>query len=213
MANGVVQEFSNGVTTAFAGAGLPVVGGGIGDNGPATNAYLGNVSALSVDNAGNVLIGSENLAPRVPVIGDLIRKVSNGVITTLAGSAIGAQPYIGDNGPPTGAQLSLGSTSGVAMDAAGNVYIAEGNRVREISQGVVTTIAGTGIAGFSGDNGPATDAQFDNLGGIGWIAAGNLSVANHGVTVRVRKVAQVSSQPSAGNGRALQRRRRSGDQR
>ena len=206
IANGPVQEISNGVTTTFAGVQYPVARGGIGDNGPATNAYLGIVSALGVDHAGNVLIGSSNLSPQLPVIGDLIRKVSNGVITTIAGSAIGAQPSIGDNGPPDGAQLLFAdnyinfvASGSVAMDTAGNVYIAELNRVRKISQGVVTTVAGTGIAGFSGDGGPATEAQLRNPGGIGVDAAGNLYIADQG-NVRARKVSHGIITTIAGNG-------------
>src|SRR5665811_1662962 len=89
--------------------------------------------------------------------GNRIRRVSNGVITTVAGD--GTWGYSGDNGPAIGAQLR--SPSGVAADSAGNLYIADwqNNRIRKVSNGVITTVAGNGVYGYGGDNGPATSAQ------------------------------------------------------
>jgi hypothetical protein len=88
-----------------------------------------------------------------------IQELSNGVLTTIAGT--GTQGYSGDNGPAASAQLS--NPSGIAVDSAGNIYFADvGNQViRKISKGVITTVAGNGTAGFSGDNGPATSAQLN----------------------------------------------------
>ncbi len=82
-----------------------------------------------------------------------IRKVSNGVITTVAGN--GTLGYSGDGGLATIAQLN--SPSGISVDSAGNLYIADtkNNAVRKVINGVITTIAGNGTAGFSGDTGPA----------------------------------------------------------
>ena len=173
---GTIQEISNGVTTTIAGNPNPIVGGSIGDNGPATNADLGNLGGFSVDMKGNLFLASNPSVGNFPVIGGLIRKVSNGIIATVAGNATGAQPSIGDGGPPVDAQL-FGSNS-VAMDTAGNVYIAESNRIRKISQGVITTIVGTGIAGFTGDNGPAIDAQLRSPSGIALDATGNLYIVD-----------------------------------
>ncbi len=203
----LIQEISNGVITNITGASNPTVGGNIGDNGPAIDAYVGIVNGLRVDKAGNIFLTSSGLSTNsgYPIIGDLIRKISNGVITTIAGSATGIGISTGDNGPPLNAQLffySGSSTSipgGVAMDAAGNVYIAELNRVRKISQGVITTVAGTGVAGFSGDNGPAVDAQLNSPSGIGLDAAGNLYIADQG-NVRVRKVSNGIITTIAGDG-------------
>ncbi len=79
------------------------------------------------------------------------------MITTVAGN--GTPGFSGDNGPATSAQLY--GPSAVAVDSAGNLYIADtvNNRIRKVSNGVITTVAGNGTAGFSGDNGPATSAQ------------------------------------------------------
>lgn len=85
-------------------------------------------------------------------------------ITTIAGT--GAPGFIGDNGPANDAQLKL--PGGVAVDSAGNIYIADTSncRIRKVSQGVITTVAGNGTAGFSGDNGPAISAQLNCPYGI-----------------------------------------------
>jgi hypothetical protein len=82
------------------------------------------------------------------------------VITTVAG--IGTAGYSGDNGPANLAQLR--NAVGLAVDSSGNLYIADdGNhRVRKVTNGVITTIAGTGTAGFNGDNGPANLAQLNS---------------------------------------------------
>ena len=199
IANGsVIQEISNGAITTIAGTQFPPPGGGIGENGPAINAYLGGVGGLSVDKTGNLFLTS-GVLPEVPVASALVRKISNGVITTIAGSIGSTGVVIGDGGPPAGAQLFFGGGSGVAMDAAGNVYVSEFNRVRKISQGTITTVAGTGIAGFSGDDGPATDAQLSSPQGIGLDAAGNLYIADSG-NVRVREVSNGIITTIAGNG-------------
>ena len=93
------------------------------------------------------------------MITNRVRKVSNDVITTVAGN--GTRGFSGDNGPATSAQLY--GPSGVAVDSAGNLYIADSgnNRIRKVSNGVITTVAGNGTGGFSGDNGPAISAQLD----------------------------------------------------
>lgn len=79
------------------------------------------------------------------------------MITTVAGN--GVYGFSGDNGPA--ASAALANPSGVAVDSAGNIYIADAdnNCIRKVANGVITTVAGNGTAGFSGDNGPATSAQ------------------------------------------------------
>ena len=94
-----------------------------------------------------------------------IRKVtvSTGIITTIAGSSTNGS-YSGDNGQATAATLY--TTYGVALDASGNVHIADyvNSRIRKVtvSTGIITTIAGTGTGGYSGDNGPATSATINH---------------------------------------------------
>src|SRR5208282_1977444 len=113
----------------------------------ATEAQLGGPQGIAFDSSGNLYIAEAD---------NRVRKVSNGVITTVAGN--GTPGFSGDNGPAAAAQLNLPQS--VAVDSAGNLYIAEklNYRVREVSNGIITTVAGVGTAGFSGDNGPATKA-------------------------------------------------------
>jgi hypothetical protein len=163
--NSRIRKVSNGVITTVAGSGGYSYGG---DNGPATSAKLNSPSAVAVDAGGNLYIADTT--------NDRIRKVSNGVITTVAGGG----SVLGDNGPATSAQLSY--PQGIAVDAAGNLYIGDtyNQRVREVSNGVITTVAGNGMAGFSGDNGAAPSAELDGPEGIAVDAAGNLYVADTG---------------------------------
>ncbi|MGI9119568.1 MAG: right-handed parallel beta-helix repeat-containing protein [Acidimicrobiales bacterium] len=140
-----------------------------GDGQPATEAALGGPFDVAIDGEGNFYIAE--------VFGNRVRKVdTNGIITTIAGDGTTGQcspedpncdpftppPDVGDGGPATEAQLN--QPTGVAVDVAGNVYIAEsqGNRVRRVdaATGIITTVAGTGAFGFSGDGGPATEAVF-----------------------------------------------------
>jgi sugar lactone lactonase YvrE len=128
----------------------------------------------------------------------LVRKVSNGVITTVAGTGTHG-PSSGDNSPATSA--SLYSPSAVAVDAAGNLYIADtGNsRIRKVSNGIITTVAGNGGYGFSGDNGPATSAQLYDPYGVAVDSAGNLYIADT-LNGRIRKVSNGVITTIAGNG-------------
>jgi hypothetical protein len=163
-----------GTITTFAGDGTPGI---LGDGGPATAARLSHVNSVAVDRQGNVYI-SDHGSGRV-------RKVSlDGTITTIAG---GGSPR-GDGGPATLARLY--APLQVAVDGPGNVYIADyaDQRVRKVSPGgTITTFAGTGKGGFSGDGGPATSAQLDEPYGVAVDGPGNVYIAefaNH----RVRKV-------------------------
>ena len=136
-----------------------------GDNGPATSAQLYNPQGVAVDAAGNLYIADTN--------NYRIRKVSNGVITTVAGT--GTAGFNGDNIPAASAQLHY--PQGVAVDSAGNLYIVDNGLVRKVSNGVITTVAGTGTAGYSGDNGPATSALVAPAG-VAVDVAGNLYIAD-----------------------------------
>src|SRR5205814_7257095 len=116
-----------------------------------------------------------------------IRKIApNGVITTIAG--IGTNGFSGDGAAGTAAQLSY--PSDVAVDGAGNVYIADfgNNRVRKLTpSGVISTVAGTGAAGFAGDGGTALSAKLWGPGAITLDGAGNLLIADRNNN-RVRMV-------------------------
>ena len=164
---------ATGVISTVAGTGIF---GYSGDGGPATSAQLANLYSVAVDSAGNLYIAGNHH----------IRKVdaSTGNISTVAGS--GEQGYSGDGGPATAAQLTF--PDGVEVDAAGNLYIADtGNRcIRKVDiDGNISTIAGTGTRGFSGDGGPATAAQLRWPRGVAVDTAGNLYITDGN---RIRRV-------------------------
>ncbi len=181
--NNRVRKVSGGVITTIAGTGAQSFSG---DNGPATAAALDTPQAVAVDAAGNVYIADYG--------NDRIRMVSasNGNISTIAGGGTPASPP-GDGGSATGA--SLQSPTGVALDAAGNLYIADSghHRVRKVTTpsnvgtSIITTVAGNGSPGFSGDGGAATAASLSSPQGLALDGAGNLYIADFG-NVRVRKV-------------------------
>jgi uncharacterized protein (TIGR03437 family) len=162
--NNVVRRISpTGIIAKFAGNGTI---GYAGDGGSATAAQLNNAQGLAADSAGNLYIADYG--------NECIRRVSlDGVITTIAGN--GKIGFSGDGGPSTSAQLAF--PFGVAADLAGNLYISDtGNaRIRRISpSGIITTIAGTGVSGHSGDSGPATNAALIGPGAITVDGAGNI---------------------------------------
>jgi uncharacterized protein (TIGR03437 family) len=183
----VVKVSANGTITTVAGNGK---GWFSGDGGPATSAQLDEPNGVAIDGSGNLYIADFG--------SNRIRKVSsNGVMTTVAGNGWGQ--FSGDGGPATNAHLS--GPYGIAVDGSGNLYIADYNRIQKVSpNGVITTVAGNGVAGFSGDNGPATDAQLNNPGGVTVDGSGNLFIAD-GSNHRVRKVSTSGIISSvAGNG-------------
>jgi trimeric autotransporter adhesin len=151
-----------------------------GDNGPAAGAELQLPVSVVVDSTGNLYIADAG--------NDVIRKVnSSGTITTIAGNnTVG---YSGDSGLATNA--SLYGPSGVAVDSSGNLYIADAgnNRIRKVAAatGVITTIAGTGTAGYSGDNGAATSATLNKPSAVVEGSTGNLYILDTGNNV-VRQV-------------------------
>jgi len=160
-----------------------------GDGGKATSAMLNNPHGVAVDKAGNIYIADTN--------NFVVRKVdTSGTITTVAGIA-GQVTIIGPapEGVPA-TTVPLVSPWAVTVDSAGNLYITEwlGYRIRKVDkQGIITTVAGNGTYGFSGDDGPATSAMFKAPEGIRFDAAGNLYIADN-QNNRVREV----SQPHAG---------------
>lgn len=179
-----IRRIFNGVITTVAGNGTP---GYSGDNGSATDAQLQYPHGVAVDSAGNLYIADNG--------NNRIRKVSNGVITTLAGN--GTAGFSGDNGPAINAQM--GPLLGIAVDFGGNVYVASGDRVRKVAGGVITTVAGNGTPGFSGDNGPATSAQLAQPYGVTLDSSGTLYIADYNNN-RIRKVSNGVITTIAGNG-------------
>ena len=174
----------NGEITTVAGTLRADFGG---DGGPATKAQLNTPGAMWMARGGNLYIADSD--------NHRLRKVdSDGVITTVAGT--GTPGSGGDGGPATEAQLN--DPRAVVADGDGNVYVAEelGHRIRRIDRsGKITTIAGTGNPGFSGDGGPATSADFNQVRGLALDSTGDLWVADLSNN-RIRVVASAASAPA-----------------
>jgi hypothetical protein len=162
----------SGVITTIAGTGVP---GFSGDGGSANAAQLDHPSDVARDGAGNVFI--------VDSSNNRVRRVEpNGRITTIAGDGI--PESTGDGGQASAARLQYPSM--LATDGSGAVYVSESARVRRIvPDGLISTFAGTGSSGFSGDGGPATGAQLQSAFDIAFDVAGNLFIADG---PRVRRV-------------------------
>ncbi|MDR3719558.1 MAG: BACON domain-containing carbohydrate-binding protein [Bryobacteraceae bacterium] len=158
---------SDKVIRTVAGDGTYAYGG---DNGPATNAQISRPFRVAVDPAGNVFIADFD--------NSVIREVSiaTGNITTIAGT--GTQGYSGDGGPSVSAQIDR--PSALAVNAAGDLFFFDlGNSVvRKISNGIISTVAGNGVRGYSGDNGPALDAELGRSYGIATDASGKIYVSD-----------------------------------
>jgi trimeric autotransporter adhesin len=178
-----MMEKTTGIITIVAGNtsfyGVNGVGGYGGDGGPATLATLYHPRDVAVDASGNIYIAdSDNHRVR------MVMK-STGVISTVAGT--GSAGYSGDGSLATSCKLS--APRGVALDASGNIYIAEVAKSRILmvtkSTGIITTVAGTGTVGYSGDGGLATSATVSNPTGMTFDASGNLYFADRN---RVRMV-------------------------
>jgi uncharacterized protein (TIGR03437 family) len=218
-----VLKLANGVATTIAGNGTY---GFSGDDGPATSAQFGGdtddggPSAIAADSAGTVYIADSyngrirkvssgvittvaqsafptlvdatagtlyiaDVSNSTGFLGTRLLKFANGATTTLAGN--GSVSFGGDGRPAAGAQFY--QPEGIAIDSAGRMYVADtqNNRVRMIANGVVTTIAGTGIQGYSGDNGPAAAAQLATPVSVAVDPAGSLYIADLN-NYRVRKI-------------------------
>lgn len=161
-----------------------VAGGGIIENTQATNAQLGSPKGLAVDAEGNVLVAANgrirNIAP-------------DGNISTLAGTFRHTyiqeqQPAFNGDGIPA-SQAAIGGAETLIFDAQGNLYFSDNShRVRKITpDGIITTLAGNGTGGFSGDGGSALAAQLNGPTGLVFDAAGNLFIGDRD-NRRVRKV-------------------------
>ena len=170
--NGVIRKVdTTGIITTFAGGSTAACSGTAGDGGAATSACLVGPMGIALDTAGSLYIAD----------GDLIRKVTNGVITTVAGAGLAIFGYNGDSRPAMGAELN--KPQSVAIDANGNLYIADAQnfRVRMVSGGVITTVAGKGSDDDDAVIGsiPAVNAGI-MPNGIGLDLQGNLYIADSG---------------------------------
>jgi hypothetical protein len=165
---------ATGIITTIAGNSGTM--GYTGDGGPATAAEFWEPIGIAVDTQGNVYIGDTG--------NNRIREItaSTGIITTIAGSGYSGGitgGFSGDGGLATSAALN--APTGLAVDATGNIYVVDGqSRVRKItaSTGIITTVAGNGTFGYSGDGGPATAAAFNQPYYLALDAAGNIYVAD-----------------------------------
>ena len=156
----------------------------------ATSVPLYQPGGLAFDATGNLYIADTN--------DNIVREVNlSGIISTVAGN--GEQGFAGDGGASTSALLD--SPAGVAVDTSGNIYIADthNNRIREVSSGVIETIAGTGTAGFSGDGGAAASAALDYPTAVAVDAKGNVYIADTNNS-RIREIVGGVIGTIAGNG-------------
>ena len=167
-------DFSGTITTV---AGTNGTFGYSGDHGPATNAKLSTPLGIALDKYGNLYIAEEG--------NNVIRKVNtSGIITTVAGNNIAG--FYGDSGTATLA--SFNRPHGVAVDKYGNLYVVDeyNYRIRKVdTMGIITTFAGNGASGYTGDNGPATTAELEDLNNITADTLGNIYFSTSG---RIRKV-------------------------
>ena len=192
-------DSGTGIITTVAGNptlytdGVTWLGGFSGDGGPASAAELNYPSSSAVDAAGNLYI-ADTKNHRIRMVDTL------GVITTVAGT--GMAGFSGDTGAATAAQLF--EPRGLTIDTAGNLYIADWRnyRVRKVdTSGVITTVAGNGQLGFSGDGGPATEAKLISPADVTVDTTGNLYISDSSSN-RIRKVSTAGLITTvAGNGR------------
>jgi uncharacterized repeat protein (TIGR01451 family) len=173
--NNRIRKVSGEIITTVAGNGSPLC----------PSPFLPALSlcypqGIAIDSLGNLYIadsGNHRILQMAP----------GGTVTTVAGN--GYQGYSGDDGPATSAQLNF--PGGIAVDAAGNLYLADtgNNSIRKVnSKGVITTVAGSGIAGFAGDDGAATAARLNSPASVALDSAGNLYIADQ-LNNRIRAVA------------------------
>jgi sugar lactone lactonase YvrE len=168
---------ANSIVTTVAGNGGYYSSGG--DHGLATNATLAQPTGVVSDGAGHLYVAESN-ANRVRAI-----DLATGIITTIAGN--GLADYSGDGGPAVLAALN--HPIGLALDGAGNLYIADASnyRVRRVhlATGIITTVAGNGRNGYSGDGGAATDARLAYVYSVAVDTAGKLYIGDNNYRVRV----------------------------
>ncbi|MBI1922332.1 MAG: chitobiase/beta-hexosaminidase C-terminal domain-containing protein [Geobacter sp.] len=187
-------DAATGIITTVAGNGSAAFAG---DGSAATAASLNYPAGVAMDSAGNIFIADKN--------NHRIRKMAAGTgnISTVAGN--GSAAFAGDGGAATAASLKY--PAGLTMDSAGNLFIADSsnNRIRKVdaATGNISTVAGSGSAGFAGDGGVATAASLNNPASVTVDSAGNLFVADSSNN-RIRKVDAVTGNiiTVAGNGSA-----------
>ena len=173
-ANHCIRKVNAATSVISTVAGIGGSAGNTGDNGQATAAKLNSPVGVAVDGSGNIYISDQG--------NSRVRRVSaaTGIITTVAGN--GTAGYVADNVAATSTRINR--PYAVALDATGNFYIADygNNRIRKVtvSTGIITTFAGTGLAGFFGDGAAATTARFRNPEGLAFDASGNLYIADCG---------------------------------
>ena len=186
-ANLRIRKVSGTTIGTVAGNGLNSFSG---DDWPATSAQLDAPQGLAVDDSGNIYVAD--------TANHVVRKVgTDGIISRFAGT--GTAGFGGDNAAATSAQLD--SPRGVAVDAAGSVYIADtlNARVRKVSGGVITTVAGSGTPGFGGDGGSPTSAMLNTPTGVAVDSNGNLYISDLN-NQRIRKVSGGTITTAAGTG-------------
>ncbi len=184
-ANCRVRSVTSGTIALLAGTGFCAYGG---DGGAATNAAMAiNPGGVAVDTGGNIYISDTNNCR--------IRKIASGVISTIAGTGVCA--FGGDGGAATAATLDM--PGGIALDAAGALYVADTNncRIRKIASGVITTFGGTSVCGYNGD-GTATSVQLNYPQGIA-VSGTTVYVADT-LNCRVRKISGGALTTIAGSG-------------
>ena len=163
-----------GIISTFAGNGSTIY---TGDGGPATDAGIGTITGITADSAGNMYIAGGN---------NRVRKIDvSGIITNYAGN--GTTGFSGDGGPATNAQFN--GISAMTIDLSGNIYVTDeqNHRIRKIdNSGIVNTVAGNGVPGYSGDGGLATAAQIESPKGLAW-AGGYLYIGERGNNI-IRQV-------------------------
>jgi sugar lactone lactonase YvrE len=200
----IADQFNNVIRKVAAAAGIitTIAGnnaliGFSGDGGPATNAALWHPADVGVDHSGNVYFVDQD--------NSVVRKVNTatGIITTAAG--IDTAGYSGDGGPATKAKLNF--PQGIAVDSAGNVYIADfyNSCIRKVNTatGIITTVAGNGMGGYSGDGGPATNAEIYDASAVAIDDSGNMYISDY-YNSMIRKVNAATGiiTTIAGNGTA-----------
>jgi len=166
---------------------ISTIAGGVSADGAAATSRFITSPFIALDPSGNLYFVSPDEVR-------VYKLNPNGTLTLVAGN--GSRGFSGDNGPATSASFYY--PNALAVDAAGNVYISDAfnGRVRKVSNGIITTIAGNGSSTSSGDNGPATSAGFQSLRALALDSSSNLYVVDY---VSVRKITNGTITTVAGN--------------
>jgi uncharacterized protein (TIGR03437 family) len=199
--NGRIRQVAQGQIKTVVGSNEITV---VFNEAPATTIRLNGPTGVTVDGSGDIFIAEGSIGTGTGLgSGDYrIWEVNGaGIVSTAAGN--GLESYSGDGGPAAAAQLS--APASMVLDTVGNLYIADtgNNRVRKVSvSGAITTAAGNGAAGYSGDGGPATSAMLNGPQGLAADADGNVYIADTGNNI-IRKLLPDGTIISiAGNGNA-----------